>query len=667
MASGSVSAQWANRPFNYIAVDQDIRQLLRDFAANQGVGIVISDAVQGRISGEFVELPAREFIDKIAAASGLIWYRFGGILYVYDSSESTTEVVNVVNASPEQIRQSLSDLGLIDPRFDWRVDDRLGLVLMTGPPRYIELIKQVAQTVEAREASAPSVAVIRLRHASAVDRLVTYRDQQVTIPGVTSILRQLAGREGGTQIQRRFQNNSAAPVPGLSRGSDTSSGAAPLAVAPATSADPAPQAADSSNTLPTVANPAPGSRVVQIESDARLNAVIIGARAEQIPLYRQLITELDVPTQLIQIDVSILEVATNRLTALGISWQAGDVTFNSSVNDAISSGLQIATSISSAPFNLLADVRALEQDGDARIVSQPSILTFDSVEAIIDESETIYVRVAGDQDVNLFQVQTGTLLRVTPRIVDFDRRRDIELVVEIRDGDFDQQKTVDDIPSVIESTLTTNAIVTESQGLLLGGLYRASTTNTEDSIPVLGDIPILGWAFRSQQVQDTSVIRLFLLTPTVIELSPSLQGVVDLEPLLPPSRSDFLGSSAGLGASGAVAPAPIETVPEQLAGPRAAPGATATETAATTTAALPSPAPRSVPLGRPRQLLLPVPRELEAAGASGVTCGSLNGSALPATIDAARALMQMRCSRSRPSRGVQQAAPLIVDAVPSLY
>jgi hypothetical protein len=250
-------------------------------------------------------------------------------------------------------------------------------------------------------------------------------------------------------------------------------------------------------------------------------------------------------------------------------------------------------------------------------------------------------------------VQTGTLLRVTPRIVDFDRRRDIELVVEIRDGDFDQQKTVDDIPSVIESTLTTNAIVTESQGLLLGGLYRAQSTNTEDSIPVLGDIPILGWAFRSQQVQDTSVIRLFLLTPTVIELSPSLQGVVDLEPLLPPTARDVLGSSAGLGTSGAIATAPIQTVPEQLAAP--------------STTALPAPAQHSVPLGRPRQLLLPVPRELEAAGATGVTCGNLNGSALPATIDAARALMHMRCSRARPGRGIQQAAPIVVDAVPSLY
>lgn len=640
-------AQWAERPFSYIAVDQDVRQLLRDFAASQGIGIVISDTVQGRISGEFIDVPPREFMGRIAATSGLIWYLFGGILYVYDSSENTTEVVNVVNSDPAEIHRTLRDLGILDPRYDWRVDQALGLLLLTGPPRYIELVKQVAQAVETRQASQPSVAVIRLRHASAVDRVVTYRDQQVTVPGVTSILRELAGQSGGSQIVRRFRNNSAAPLVGLADQTPTVQDAGaptPTSSASAQVSVPAPQATSQGGQLPVVSDPLAGSDPVQIESDPRLNAVIIGARADQIPLYRQLIAELDIPTQLIQIDVSILDIATNRLTALGISWQINDLSFDSSVNDAITSGLRLATSLEGNPFDLIADVKALEQVGDARIVSQPSILTFDSVEAIIDESETIYVRVAGDQDVNLFQVQTGTLLRVTPRIVDLDSRRDIELVVEIRDGDFDQQKSVDDIPSVIESTLTTNAIVNESQGLLLGGLYRAQTTNAEDSVPVLGDIPILGWAFRSQQIQDTSVIRLFLLTPTIVELSPAQQGVVELEPLLPPP--------------------PVELTPPELPAPVVS---TRVESLPAQLAASTPTSPQAVAVRAPRPLVLPLPRELAATPPDGVSCGDVLGGAVPASIDASLALQLMQCSRTWPAPDRQRTPPASLYALPGLY
>jgi type III secretion protein C len=274
--------------------------------------------------------------------------------------------------------------------------------------------------------------------------------------------------------------------------------------------------------------------------------------------------------------------------------------------------------------------------GDARIVSQPSVLTFDSVEAIIDESETIHVRVAGNEDVDLFQVQTGTLLRVTPRVVDVNRVRDVELAVEIRDGDFDQEASVDDIPAVRESTLTTSAIVAERQGLLLGGLYRTSATNVDEKVPVLGDIPILGWAFRSRRIEDTSVIRLFLLTPTVIELTPGQQDMIELAPppLAATSSTGFDPRPAGAGESLTPSDRQLltgEPLPERLA---ARPAAS-------------SPLPRRA-VGPPRQLTLPVPRALDSSTFAAAGCAGFSRGVVPSTIDATTALLRMRCSRALP-------------------
>lgn len=531
MPTAGALAQWSDRPFSYVAVGQDLRQLLRDFAASQGLGIIVSDQVEGTISGNFQQMQPRTFIEEISSTYGLVWYLFGGVLYVYDAGETQSEIIYLTNTQPDLLRHPLEQLGILDPRFDWRADADLGIVVVTGPPRYTEIVKQVIQTIEARRQDAPGVVVIRLKHASAIDRTITYRDQVITVPGVATILRQMVGQQQAAGITQRTLPATVPAVPSLrgqglaAQGTRRAPPGAPgpssvppgAAGAPGTSpvTAPSPPAGEAAQVL---SDPLGSLNLVSIEADPRLNAVIISARGDRLPFFERLVQQLDTPSELIQIDVTIIDVAANRLTQLGVNWEAisGDFTvgFTSLITPTIDAGL----GITGLGTDFAAEIRALETVGDARIVSQPSVLTFDSVEAVVDETESIYIKVPGNEDVDLFQVQTGTLLRVTPRIVSVRDVPDVELFVDIRDGSFNDAMQVDDIPSVDESQLTTTAIVSEGEGLLLGGLYRTRSTDVDEKVPILGDIPLLGLAFRSKTTQQSSVVRLFLLTPRLVEI-----------------------------------------------------------------------------------------------------------------------------------------------------
>ncbi|MEM7021562.1 MAG: type III secretion system outer membrane ring subunit SctC [Pseudomonadota bacterium] len=612
LCPSSLLAQWSTRPFTYIAVDQDVRELLRDFAASEGLGVIISDQVRGVISGDFREVQPQAFMQQIAATSGLTWYLFAGVLYVYDSSETVSEIIHLANTPPDLLRRSLMGLGILDPRFDFQADPDLGIVLITGPPKYTDLVKQVIQTVEARRAAAPGVAVIKLKYASATDRIIEYRDQLVRVPGVTSILQRLLYRQTGSGVTRQQLPSTVAPVQGalnenLSRQSYGAS-AAPTQEAAVPSATQGGAASTfggaGGQTGTTTGGFGGGSTGAQtggsaaavtdsgrrgasafgfnvgdisIESDPRLNAVIIGASKDRLPFFERLIAELDKPSRLIQIDVTIIDVSANRLSEIGVQWEIGAAEVASAIVPGIGSGLAISGMTSIGGIDFAADVAALEQVGDATIVAQPSVLTFDSVEAIIDEAESIYIRVEGDRAVDLYQVETGTLLRVTPRIIEAPDGPDIEMFIDIRDGDFDTSASVDDIPAVAESTLTTTAVVGDSQGLLLGGLYRTQTTNVDEKVPLLGDIPVLGLAFRSKRVQQSSVVRLFLLTPQVVELGATSGPRVDLTP--PGSTEGFSGGGAQQGSISRTRGEPLPLIPSQPGASGAAGGGTATRPA----------------------------------------------------------------------------------------
>jgi type III secretion protein C len=258
---------------------------------------------------------------------------------------------------------------------------------------------------------------------------------------------------------------------------------------------------------------------------------------ERLAAYDQLIASLDVEPQMIEIEASIIDVNLDRLQELGINWRwengRNAVLFGTGTESdlRLRPGLDITPSgrggfISTVLGNgnqLVARINALASDGAARVVSRPQIITLSNVEAIFNNSSTFYVRVQGFQEVDLFNVSSGTSLRVTPHVFRDRNETRIKLLVNVEDGKVSDER-VDQIPVVENSAINTQALIFEGESLLIGGLTRESSKKTTSKVPLLGDIPVVGNLFKSTTDRNIRTERMFLITPRIVSANRAAPG-----------------------------------------------------------------------------------------------------------------------------------------------
>jgi type III secretion protein C len=90
----------------------------------------------------------------------------------------------------------------------------------------------------------------------------------------------------------------------------------------------------------------------------------------------------------------------------------------------------------------------------------------------------------------------------------------VKLSIQIEDGEIIDQQ-VDNIPIVKKSVINTQAVVGEEESLLIGGYFKERNAKTRQTVPCLGEVPLLGWLFSRQSTQGEETERLFLITPTI--------------------------------------------------------------------------------------------------------------------------------------------------------
>ncbi|MFN3592259.1 MAG: hypothetical protein ACK4TG_08735, partial [Thermaurantiacus sp.] len=161
---------------------------------------------------------------------------------------------------------------------------------------------------------------------------------------------------------------------------------------------------------------------------------------------------------------------------------------------------------------------ALEEQGAARIVSRPQVMTLSNVEATFDRTRTFFVRVAGEREVDLFNVTVGTVLRVKPSVIPHGEEVRIQLIVQVEDGQVSRSESVDGIPLIDRAGVSTRAIILDGESLLLGGQTVDSEFDAERRVPLLGQAPVIGALFRSRRRNRERIERLFLITPRLVEL-----------------------------------------------------------------------------------------------------------------------------------------------------
>ena len=553
---------WTDAPYSYYADNAPIANVLRDFAASFSLSLELSPLVEGKVSGRFNAQTPTEFMDRMASVYGLTWFTHAGTLFVARTTEMSTRSITSGGSSIAVVRQALTSLGVLDARFGWGELPEQGVALVSGPPAYVALVERTMATLPLT-AGGQQVAVFRLKHASVDDRTILYRDRQITTPGLAQVLRNLiTGGGSSSGVNNALISSIAAPLAegmpsaantaGLSFDAASSGQAAALAASPngtssSTGARTVAPAPSSSGARGASSANTPSGATAQrrlspsIQADSRLNALIVQDTPERIPLYKALIDQLDVPTPLIEIEAMIIDINSTKLDELGISWTGrkggtvggfGNMAPTGDGSDLVLGALQRGASIdpsslvvSSGNF-LVNRIRALEGTGDASIQSRPSILTIDNIGALLDLSETFYIRSVGERVATVTPITAGTTLRVTPHFVQRAEGPVIQLDVDIEDGQI-QETRVDAIPTVRRSVVSTQAIVGEGQTLLIGGYRSTQQTNDNNRVPVVGQVPLLGLLFSHKTNNYQTRERLFMIKPRLVSLPAAAASAVE--------------------------------------------------------------------------------------------------------------------------------------------
>ena len=517
---------WPAAPYSHYAKDESLQDLLREFAGGFSLALQLAPGVSGTVNGKFNANTPTEFMDRLGGVYGFNWFVHSGTLFVSPASAMVTRSVSAMGSSITALRDALLQLGVLDTRFGWGELPDQGIALVSGPPAYVDLVERTVAALPLG-AGGQQVAVFRLKHASVNDRTVSYRSQSVVTPGLATVLRNLILGSGSGA-----NNETLAAV------------AAPLRENPpvfSAAADGTPSGSEETSFGGGQGASEGGSRrrggglrlrEPTVQADTRLNAIIVQDIPDRIPIYKQLIEQLDVPSTLIEIEAMIVDVNSDYINELGVTWgaQAGTATFgysdfglrpsNGLPVDGSSALLAPGTLGLSIGNTLAARLHALQTRGQANILSQPSILTADNLGAIIDLSDTFYIQTTGERVATVTPVTVGTSLRVTPRYIEgLNRRREVELTVDIEDGRIQDERRIGSLPTVRRSSISTLAIVGNDQTLLVGGYNSSQDSEQTDKVPVLGDIPLLGALFSSKNQTTQRRERLFLLRPRVVSIN----------------------------------------------------------------------------------------------------------------------------------------------------
>ncbi len=495
---------WQVPQWTLVARGMDLCEALNSFAVAEGMAVVISPKVKGTLSGDFREVPAGEFLDRLATLHNLTWYYDGAALYIYGAGEIETILANLSYMKAEEVRQMLVELGVEDARFPIKTTQNGEIIMVSGPPRYVTLIAEMIRRADRlREERTFTQVETRLfplvnTWADSVTFSISGPETQATIKGVAQMLEEIMGTQQEAAEQLEGAKEKGTP------GEET-----PKRVAGE-----------------------PTFRPI-IRAENRLNAVLVRDVATRMPLYEQLIRQLDVQQRLVEIGVTVLELTKDdaldwqlslKVTGAHNNLEGGiGQTVSSLMDTATMSGRGLAGALTylGKDVSVSASLSALRETGKARSISRTTLLTMDNMAAEMTDRQSYHARVVGTEVASLQEVSAGTTLQVKPRIVKStlkDVPNQVWLTLELEDGGF-EAITVDAMPMTRTSSVETSAVVFEGESILLGGYLRDIEEEAGWGIPYLRDIPWIGWLFGGASHQKQTIQRMFILTPYIIDLN----------------------------------------------------------------------------------------------------------------------------------------------------
>lgn len=307
-------------------------------------------------------------------------------------------------------------------------------------------------------------------------------------------------------------------------------------------------------------------RRVAVEAIAESNTLLVNATPEDFKAIETVIKALDVKPKQVHISVLIAEVSEGDLDKLGVTITAlnapesvGKNAFAGATRSAADNA-GLLTQLSSGMFgqgltfgiahgsytdangNIVTDypgvfnIDAIKGNDKVKILANPSLGAQNNVEAEVSVVDNIPITEAtitgsgSDRDViqNITRMDVGVKLTMTPHIIP-DGIVQLELEPSI-EAVTDKGISSDYAPTISKRKVKTTVMVEDGKTIVIAGLMRNDTAEVKKKIPLLGDIPLLGWLFRWNSTEEKKTNILIFVTPTVISDAAAAEALrTDLE------------------------------------------------------------------------------------------------------------------------------------------
>ena len=487
--------------------EANIQTTLRLLAQQYRVNMVVTEEVKGTVTLDFFRVPAREVFQAIIDAGNLRCVVAGEVLRVSTGVR--------VKAEEEERNKAL------DARLRLEADTRKKIVEARKAEDELQELNARGPVVEE---------TIRLHYADAeaVAR---------TIQGILGL-----PPEGATPP----------PVP-------LSQLYAPTPPTEIPTTPPPPQTAPG-----PVATPPPDvlAKGLTVQAYRPTNSVFIRFYSRDLERIKKLIFEsLDIPVPQVQIAAQMVITTLSALEQIGVQWGfdkatnvgSGTIVVGSGFttpNTANTGGQAISSDTHATPlignlvnlptgllptlvgaspagglllgllgrnFNVNLAIQALEIQGRGRRLAEPKAVIVENGKALISRGfEVPYVSSSALGGTQVQFKDALLKLEVTPRLIKEDRDTKIRMKVNFENNEPDFSRTVQGNPSIFKRRQETEVLVGQGQRLVVGGVTNDTADQTVRKVPLLGNVPVLGWLFRSRENSATGEELIVILTPTVV-------------------------------------------------------------------------------------------------------------------------------------------------------
>ena len=294
----------------------------------------------------------------------------------------------------------------------------------------------------------------------------------------------------------------------------------------------------------------------QVQTDERTNTVIISDLQSRLSAAEVLLDTLDRAEPQVEIEARIVQAGHDFARAIGVQWgltgrvapdlgnttrltfpnrggisgrvgtqgaQASEADARARDTENVGTAVNLPAAASSAigvtmgtvdgSLNLDVVLSAAEGDGRIRLISHPRVTTQNNVAAEIVQGDQIPIQTVSNNTVTVQFEDAALSLRVTPQITAEDT---VIMQIEI-DNDFaDFGRQINGVPPIVTQRAATTVQVADGDTTVIGGIFESERTSSNDRVPGLHRIPLLGWLFRSRAERESTDELLIFLTPKIV-------------------------------------------------------------------------------------------------------------------------------------------------------